>query len=51
MSNFNWRAVQAYNGGKEYLAYTIARGQPDIYNYTMNLIMKRQVGNAKYCEL
>ena len=43
MSNFNWRAVQAYNGNKEYLAYTIARGQADIDNNTMNRIMKRQV--------
>lgn len=43
MSNFNWRAVQAYNGGKEYLAYTIARGQADIDDDTMRRIMKRQV--------
>ena len=43
MSNFNWRAIQAYNGGKEYLAYTIARGQADIDDDTMHRIMKRQV--------
>lgn len=43
MSGFNWRAVQAYNGGKEYLAYTIARGQADIDDDTMHRIMKRQV--------
>lgn len=40
---FNWRAVQALNGGKEYLAYTIARGQADIDNNTLNRIMRGQL--------
>lgn len=42
-SAFNWRAVQALNGGKEYLAYTIARGQADIDDNTLNRIMRGQL--------